>query len=138
MTPPHFLTGVYTAAGGYPAASSGDLNYPGPTPGDLLRYEITFQISDYKTIGNLVLTDWLSDGQKLEQSTAPLPQLTVRDQFGMVQATFNSANFGGFNPPVAPPAKRGGSTPIPFPPARHLAFPRRCGRIATRSISPSS
>ena len=121
----HVQSGDYPAAGGYPAASSGDLNYPGPTPGDLLRYEITFQISDYKTIGNLVLTDWLSDGQKLEQSTAPLPQLTVRDQFGMVQATFNSANFGGFNPPVAPPGKAwwidtnsvSPCTPPGFPPA---------------------
>ena len=64
------------------------------TPGDLLRYEINFQISDYKTLGNLVLTDWLSDGQRLEELTAPLPRLTVRDQFGVVQADFDNFNFG--------------------------------------------
>ncbi len=87
----------FAQPGDYPGALAGDLGTNGPnglTPGDLLRYEINFQISDYKTIGDLVLTDWLSDGQVLDVSTAPFPRLTVQDQFGAVQGDFNVANFG--------------------------------------------
>ena len=80
--------------GDYLGAVSGDSGPAGLTPGDLLRYEFRFQVSDYKTIGDLVLTDWLSDGQVLDVSTAPFPQLTVQDQFGIVQGAFNVANFG--------------------------------------------
>ena len=84
----------FAQPGDYLGAVSGDLNFPGATPDDLLRYEIRFQVSDYKTIGRLVLTDCLSDGQYLEWNSAPWPQLTVTDQFGTLTADFDASNYG--------------------------------------------
>ncbi len=56
----------------------------GPTPGDILKYTLLFQVSDYKTIGDVVIEDFLSDGQTVIQSdpNVPDPTLTVGDQFG--------------------------------------------------------
>ncbi|HKO99586.1 MAG TPA: SdrD B-like domain-containing protein [Pyrinomonadaceae bacterium] len=55
-----------------------DTGAPGLTPNDTLLYTLKFQISDYKTIGNLVVEDFISNGQ-----TLVLPvMLTVSDQFG--------------------------------------------------------
>jgi uncharacterized repeat protein (TIGR01451 family)/fimbrial isopeptide formation D2 family protein len=52
----------------------------GPTPGDILEYQLKFQVSDYFTIGQLVVSDFLADGQDL----APGLQSTfkVTDLFG--------------------------------------------------------
>jgi uncharacterized repeat protein (TIGR01451 family) len=57
-----------------------DTGWPGLTPGDTLKYTLTFEISDFHTIGDLVITDHLSDGQKLTVMPGS-PVLTVRDQF---------------------------------------------------------
>jgi uncharacterized repeat protein (TIGR01451 family)/fimbrial isopeptide formation D2 family protein len=56
-----------------------DNGAPGPTPGDVVRYTLDFQLSDFRTIRNLVIDDYLSDGQTL---TATPPSLTIRDKFG--------------------------------------------------------
>jgi uncharacterized repeat protein (TIGR01451 family)/fimbrial isopeptide formation D2 family protein len=60
-----------------------DTGAPGLTPNDTLLYTLTFQISDYKTIGNLVVDDFLSNGQTL---VSPVT-LTVSDQFGTKSGT---------------------------------------------------
>lgn len=57
-----------------------DNGAPGPTPGDVVRYTLDFQLSDFRTIRNLVIDDYLSDGQTLLTSTPP--SLTIRDKFG--------------------------------------------------------
>ncbi len=57
-----------------------DTGAPGPTPGDTLQYTLDFQVSDFRTIRNLVIDDYLSDGQTLSTSTQPT--LTIRDRFG--------------------------------------------------------
>ena len=64
---------------------------PGLTPGDTLRYELNFQISDYRTMGKILITDLLSDGQLLVGT----PTLTVvGDQFGSYSnISFNSTTF---------------------------------------------
>lgn len=56
-----------------------DTGASGPTPGDTLKYTLDFQISDYKTVGNMVIRDVLSDGQQL--LLAPAPSLKVADKF---------------------------------------------------------
>ena len=58
-----------------------DTGASGPTPGDTLQYTLTFQLSDYHTIGKIVITDWLADGQQFVTSPAA-PMLTIQDQFG--------------------------------------------------------
>jgi uncharacterized repeat protein (TIGR01451 family) len=87
-------------------ALSNDTGAQGFTPGDTLKYTLDFQISDYKTIGAIDITDMLADGQKL---VAPAPTLTVNDQFGppssagfilnsdMLSAPDGSVSCGGVN-----------------------------------------
>ena len=62
----------------------------GFTPDDTLRYELNFQISDFKTFGDLEVTDLLSDGQSL---TTPAPTLTVTDKFGTTMGSFDSSDL---------------------------------------------
>lgn len=62
------------------AALAVDNGAPGPTPGDVVQYTLDFQVSDFRTLRNLVIDDYLSDGQTL--LTATLPSLTIRDRFG--------------------------------------------------------
>ena len=58
-----------------------DTGAPGPTPGDTLQYTLTFQLSDYHTIGQIMIYDRLVDGQEFVTSPAA-PMLTIKDQFG--------------------------------------------------------
>lgn len=54
---------------------------PVPQPGDLLRYQLDFQVSDYKTIAAIRAEDILSDGQKLVSLPKALaPKLQIGDQ----------------------------------------------------------
>ncbi len=46
---------------------------PGYSPGDVLKYTLEFQISDYFTFGDLVLTDVLTDGQRFDNVGGDLP-----------------------------------------------------------------
>lgn len=54
-----------------------------PIPGDTLQYTLRFQLSDFKTAGNLKIRDILSDGQTL---LSPLT-LSVTDQCGTTSGT---------------------------------------------------
>lgn len=60
-------------------------NPNGPIPGDVLQYTLDFQISDFFTMGNLEINDFLSDGQLL---TGPPPTLLVKDGFGSSPGSF--------------------------------------------------
>lgn len=62
----------------------GDTGAPGPTPGDTLLYTLDFQVSDFKTIRNLVVDDYLSDGQTLVPGSA---KLEIQDRFGNVTSS---------------------------------------------------
>lgn len=61
-----------------------DTGAPGPTPGDTLKYTLNFQISDFRTAGNLKIQDLLSDGQTLVPGSLTL---LVSDQCGPTPAT---------------------------------------------------
>jgi uncharacterized repeat protein (TIGR01451 family) len=74
-------------------ALAADTGASGFTPGDTLVYTLKFQISDFKTFGDLVVTDLLSDGQEFlvaptETNSALQPTLTVTDQFGTASGAF--------------------------------------------------
>lgn len=85
--------------------------HPGPIPGDTLKYELDFQISDYKTLGNLQITDYLTDGQQLVNSPAPPMLTTIGDRFPNSPYTnivFNSSTLSAtpdpaFLSPCPPP-----------------------------------
>jgi len=68
-----------------------DLGAPGPTPGDIVRYTIRFQISDFKTVLALRITDYLSDGQSYIPGSALLASL--KDKFGQVSGSFTANDF---------------------------------------------
>jgi uncharacterized repeat protein (TIGR01451 family)/fimbrial isopeptide formation D2 family protein len=48
-------------------------------PGDVLEYVIDFQISDYFTFGDLLLTDTFGDGQRLDGTFTPIFSIDDRD-----------------------------------------------------------
>ncbi|MGD8732119.1 MAG: hypothetical protein PVH92_09575, partial [Anaerolineales bacterium] len=63
-----------------------DVGASGPSPGDTLQFTLNFQISDYFTFGNLVVTDTFSDGHRLDGSFTPT--LTVTDRNGTISGAF--------------------------------------------------
>ncbi|MBI5935503.1 MAG: hypothetical protein HY867_17510 [Chloroflexi bacterium] len=50
-----------------------DNGAPGYSAGDVLKYTLAFQISDYFTFGDLVITDMMSDGQRFSDVDNTLP-----------------------------------------------------------------
>ncbi|MFZ5856202.1 MAG: hypothetical protein ACOYZ6_05165 [Chloroflexota bacterium] len=69
----------------------------GYSAGDVLKYTLTFQISDYFTFGDLVVTDVMTDGQRFDDSTLP-PTFSVSDR----NTTLTDQNFTYVAPPGAP------------------------------------
>jgi hypothetical protein len=65
-----------------------DAGGPGPTPGDTLAYTLDFQVSDYFTFGDLVVTDVFSDGQRLDPGFTPT--LSASDRAGAVAGLFTA------------------------------------------------
>jgi len=61
-----------------------DRNHPGATPDDTLQYNLYFQVSDFFAIGNLVVEDFLSDGQTFVAGSA---RLQLSDQHGSVASS---------------------------------------------------
>ena len=57
-----------------------DTGTPGISPGDVVQYTLTFEVSDYFTLGNLTLNDVLSDGQRLIADGTHLPTLTLTNR----------------------------------------------------------
>lgn len=49
------------------------------SPGDILEYTLSFQISDYYTFGDLVLSDTFSDGQRFYNAAGFEPTFTLSD-----------------------------------------------------------
>ena len=63
-----------------------------PAPGKQLEYTLTFQVSDYYTFGDLVITDTIGDGQNfLASPGVPVstPTFTVSDRSGTTAGTFS-------------------------------------------------
>jgi LPXTG-site transpeptidase (sortase) family protein len=56
----------------------------GISPGDTITYTLDFQVSDYFTFGDIVITDVLGDGQRLTGT----PTLTVTDRDGTFSGDF--------------------------------------------------
>jgi RHS repeat-associated protein/fimbrial isopeptide formation D2 family protein/uncharacterized repeat protein (TIGR01451 family) len=64
----------------------------GATPGDVLEYTITSQVSDYFAFNNLKLSEIISDGQRFDASFTP--RLAVNGNgFTMAAANFSATNF---------------------------------------------
>jgi LPXTG-site transpeptidase (sortase) family protein len=63
-----------------------DTGAAGPSPGDTLQFTLSFQISDYFTFGDLIVTDSFTDGHRLDP--AFIPTLTVTDRSGTTSGAF--------------------------------------------------
>ncbi len=84
-----------------------DTGAPGPSPGDTLEYTLEFQVSDVMAFQGLVLTDVISDGQRLDAGF--VPTLEVHEHGTTTgPAAFGTANytvldhFTGGTPQVPP------------------------------------
>ncbi len=95
----------------------------GATPGDIVRYTLTFEISDYYGYANLSLEDILSDGQHFFQNATYYPQLSVtRDgstqtyafAAGNVDVACNYTGAPGSECDSGPTASPDGRTTVTF------------------------
>jgi len=76
-----------------------DVGAPGYSPGDVLEYKLDFQISDYFTFGNIVLTDTLTDGQRFDNPGGDFPPVfSVNDR----NTSLTDMNFIYTPPPGSP------------------------------------
>ena len=66
-----------------------DVGATGPSPGDTMQYSLAFQLSDYFSFGDLLITDIFSDGQRLDNGFAPT--FSVTDRSGTVTGTFTQS-----------------------------------------------
>ena len=55
-----------------------DNNSPGLSAGDVVIYTLNVQLSDYFTLGDIVLSDLLSDGQRVDTSFLPVFSVSER------------------------------------------------------------
>ena len=55
-----------------------DTGAPGASPGDTLQYTLDVQVSDYFTMGDLTVTDVISDGQHFDPTFTPTLSATER------------------------------------------------------------
>ena len=68
-----------------------NLSDPNNTPGDLLEYTLQFQISDYFSFEDIVITDRFSDGQRFDASF--IPTLTLSEHGANTSGSFDLSNF---------------------------------------------
>ena len=61
-------------------------------PGDIIRYTVDVQVSDYFRLGSVVLTDVLSDGQAFVAGSAILTATERGTLIGSASAAFNAEN----------------------------------------------
>ena len=92
-----------------------DAGVTGFSPGDTLEYTLNFQVSDFFSFQNVIVTDVLSDGQRITGT----PTLQVNgNEFSLSQSGFDSANFTvdnsqiGYSGPGVPPDGTDGSQSI--------------------------
>lgn len=95
------------------ALATQKLALPGPTtPGNVITYDIPFQVSDYSRFDDLVITDTMSDGLKLVSAS-----LTVTDKFGTATVPPFSGKFLPKGQPVKGSFTCPPSDPHPCKPA---------------------
>ena len=66
-----------------------DVGATGPSPGDTIAYQLSFQISDYFSFGDLIVTDVFSDGQRLAAGFTPT--FSITDRTGTVAGSFTQS-----------------------------------------------
>ena len=105
-----------------------DTGATGYTPGDILRYTLDFQVSDYFAFDNVILTDVIGDGVHLVETSAPTLELTSSS--GMASAGFDLANYNIFNNwtgATPTPTNPNGETTLTLDVAGELAMRRGNG-----------
>ena len=69
-----------------------DTNGGGITPGDILEYTLSFQVSDYFAFNDLVVTDIISDGQHFDSTFSPT-MFFNGNGFTLSAAAINASNY---------------------------------------------
>ena len=101
-------------------------------PGDPLTYTVHFQVSDYFTLGSLVLHDLLSDGQTFSPSSPVL--LTIGSNSAQIPSQFVTAN-SACNPSQVPPWSQFGFPPYPWLTSPHGGGPPAVGTVIDFDLS---
>jgi uncharacterized repeat protein (TIGR01451 family)/fimbrial isopeptide formation D2 family protein len=62
------------------------------SPGDVLEYTLTFQVSDFFAFDQIVVTDIISDGQHVDSTFTPTLQING-NAFSLAATSFSSGNY---------------------------------------------
>jgi len=113
------------------AAIFTDNNIAGLSPRDVIEYTLQIQLSDYFTVGDIVVSDLLSDGQTFDSSFTPL---IVANERGTAtpSAAFLAANF------TASPKNSDGETALSFRVSDELISRGQDGIIAGGNVNGAS
>ena len=110
------------------------------SPGDVLEYTLTFQVSDYFAFQNVVITDVISDGQRVDLSSPPTLQVDGNG-YSLPELAMSPANYTvdtsqiGNNPAPA----TNGSTTVTFRVSDEISSPRgQDGRLIGGCIHPTT
>jgi uncharacterized repeat protein (TIGR01451 family)/fimbrial isopeptide formation D2 family protein len=108
-----------------------DTDASGASPGDILEWTLSAQVSDYFALGNVVIYDKLGDGTRLEGSFAPTLQV-AGNGFSSVVAPIDAANY------TVGAVDSEGVTPIAFRLSGELVARGRNGRMVGGCINPNT
>mgnify|MGYP000355235603 CR=1 FL=1 len=108
-----------------------DSNIAGLSPRDVIEYTLQIQLSDYFTVGDIVVSDLLSDGQTFDTSFTPV---IVANERGTAtpSAAFLAANF------TASPKNTDGETALSFRVSDELVSRGQDGIIAGGNVNGAS
>lgn len=115
------------------------------SPGDVLEYSLPFQVSDYFAFDNLIVTDLISDGQRVLPSFKPSLQI-LGNGYELTSAPFDSANYviscnysGGPGPEctASNPAADNGSTELSFKVSQEIITRGQNGRMIGGCVNPA-
>ena len=116
-----------------------------PSPGDVLEYNLTIQISDYFAFGSLDVTDLLSDGQHVLSSFTPTLQISGNG-YALATAAMGAANYDiscnysggpGAECTANDPAADDGTTRLVFRVSSEIITRGQNGRLIGGCVNPT-
>ncbi|HXF86438.1 MAG TPA: isopeptide-forming domain-containing fimbrial protein [Anaerolineales bacterium] len=114
------------------------------SPGDVLEYTLTFQVSDFFAFGSVVITDVISDGQRFDSSFTPTLGVNG-NPYVLALAGMSSANFDvscnytggpGAECTSSDPATNDGTTTLIFRVSDEIITRGQNGRMVGGCVNP--
>jgi LPXTG-site transpeptidase (sortase) family protein len=122
-----------------------DLTDGNPSPGDVLEYTLSFQVSDYFAFNSVVVSDLISDGQHVQDSFTPVLQIDGNG-YALPTAVISPVNYdvacnytGGPGPECTlnNPSADDGATRLEFRVSNEIVTRGQNGRLIGGCVNPA-